>query len=365
MELCEAFLRKTNGSFLFIATTPIPNFRVQYGYKDMNNLYNFVLKSYESEENYMKAKEYILNAEIVIVGAAPKNILKERLKQKKITFKYTERIYKLKPKWYIIPASFFKYYCEYKRHKKMFLLSASAYAASDYAKSRTFVGKAYKWGYFPYSKKYENIELLQNQKQKNSLLWVGRLINWKHPEYAIAIAKKLKSDGYNFSLDIIGIGPMLEGLKKSIIKEELDDCVHLLGSVSSDDVRYYMEKSEVFMFTSDRQEGWGAVLNEAMNSACAVVANNSIGSVPYLLQHKNNGLICYNDENLSELYINVKFLLDNPREIKRMGKNAYNTIREEWNAEVAAERFLNLANELDKTGKSSAYLSGPCSKAND
>ena len=34
-----------------------------------------------------------------------------------------------------------------------------------------------------------------------------------------------------------------------------------------------MEKADIFLFTSDRREGWGAVANEAMNSACALVVS--------------------------------------------------------------------------------------------
>ena len=49
-----------------------------------------------------------------------------------------------------------------------------------------------------------------------------------------------------------------------------------------------MEKSEIFLFTSDKGEGWGAVLNESMNSACAVVASHAIGSVPFLLKDGEN-----------------------------------------------------------------------------
>ena len=39
------------------------------------------------------------------------------------------------------------------------------------------------------------------------------------------------------------------------------------------------------------QDGWGAVANEAMNSACALVAGHMIGAVPYLIRQGENGLI--------------------------------------------------------------------------
>jgi hypothetical protein len=33
-----------------------------------------------------------------------------------------------------------------------------------------------------------------------------------------------------------------------------------------EEVRVHMEQSNIYLFTSDFGEGWGAVLNEAMNS---------------------------------------------------------------------------------------------------
>ena len=100
-----------------------------------------------------------------------------------------------------------------------------------------------------------------------------------------------------------------------------------------------MEESEIFLFTSDRNEGWGAVLNESMNSACAVVANCAIGSVPFLLNNGDNGYI-YKDGDVDDLYNKVKSLLDNADERKCIAKNAYATMVDEWNAENAAQSAL-------------------------
>lgn len=40
----------------------------------------------------------------------------------------------------------------------------------------------------------------------------------------------------------------------------LNDYVTFTGPVQSDKVRGFMERAGIFLFTSDRQEGWGAVL---------------------------------------------------------------------------------------------------------
>lgn len=117
------------------------------------------------------------------------------------------------------------------------------------------------------------------------------------------------------------------------------------------------------MFTSDFGEGWGAVLNEAMNSGCAVIASHAAGATPYLVKNGENGLI-YEFGNDEKLYEKLKYLLLNPKEQKRLGAAAYKTISEEWNAEIAAERFLNLTKSI-LNGEKNPYIykNGPCSKA--
>ena len=60
--------------------------------------------------------------------------------------------------------------------------------------------------------------------------------------------------------------------------------------MSPEKVRSVMEKSHIFVFTSSHLEGWGAVVNEAMNSGCAVVANVQAGAVPYLIEQGVNGI---------------------------------------------------------------------------
>ena len=349
--------------YYFIATTPIPQNRLKLGYEDMNHSYKFVVCSYENEENRKKALELCFDADVVIFGSAPEIYLKERLKKGKLTFRYSERIYKKKKPLYLMPLVALKRFWQCGRHKNMYLLCASAYTSYDFSKTGTFLNKAYKWGYFPEVKKYDNIDALINGKKKNTLLWAGRLIDWKHPENAVEVARRLKQEGYSFTLNIIGTGDMENELKSLILNYGLENCVHMLGSMPPEKVREHMENSEIYLFTSDRQEGWGAVLNESMNSGCAVVASHAIGSVPFLLKDGENGLI-YCDGDIDNLYIKVKYLLDNPNKRAEIGRSAYETLCNEWNAENAAKKFIKLANSLlggDK--KADLFKDGVCSKS--
>lgn len=359
---CEAMVRLLGDNFKFVATEKIPQERLDMGYKDLSKSVDYAVNSYESEENYKKALKLGLDSDVVIIGSAPDEFIKERLKQNKLTFRYYERFFK-EGRWRILDPRVLKahYQQDFKyRKKNLYMLCASAYTAPDCWFIFSYPNKTYKWGYFPPVKKYDDIEEILKLKRPASILWTARFIKLKHPEAPLYVAKRLKDEGYNFTLNIIGSGELEQKIKGNIAKNGLDDCVKLLGTMSPEKVREYMERSEIFLFTSDKNEGWGAVINESMNSACAVVASRAIGSVPYLIKNGENGLI-YKDGNLKDLYNKVKFLLDNREQRENLGVNAYKTLKDTWNADVAAERLIKLI-ETIKEGKDTPFKDGPCSK---
>ena len=130
--------------------------------------------------------------------------------------------------------------------------------------------------------------------------------------------------------------------------------------MSPEQVRVNMEKADIFLFTSDFNEGWGAVLNESMNSGCAVVSSHAAGATPFLVSDEKNGFI-YESRNITDLYEKIKYLLENSEETKKIGKEAYKTITELWSPKVAANRFLELSNSILNTGNCLLFSNGPCS----
>ena len=361
LPLCMNMQRLTDNNFVFVATETFNPRLVSRGYENLNNKYPFILASYESSENNKTAYKIANDSDVLIIGSAPNKYALKRIKNNKIVFRYEERPIKDKNPIIKRPIRFIKWSIKYPTNKPVYCLCASAYTYQDYASFGVLKNKCYKWGYFPEVKKYESINTLIDSKNKNSILWTGRFLDWKHPEAAIAVSERLKKTGYNFTLNLIGQGELYEPLKKLIEEKNLTDYVNLLGAMPPEEVRRHMEESEIFLFTSDRNEGWGAVLNESMNSGCAVVASNAIGSVPYLIENGKNGLV-YQDGNIDELYEKTKYLLDHPLERKALGAKAYETMVSTWNADVAAERLLVLAEKL-MNGEETPYTEGPCSKA--
>jgi glycosyltransferase involved in cell wall biosynthesis len=353
---------KTKGNFRFVATQPISEERLSMGFEDQSDRFPFVVKAYENEGKHLTALQLGYESDVVILGDAPDEYIEKRLQEDKLTFRYNERFFK-EGYWHLLDPRVLR--CRYQhdiqyRKKNLHMLCASAYTAPDCRLIHSYPNKTYKWGYFPEVKKYDAIEEIIRLKHPASILWVGRLIGLKHPDASILVAEKLKQDGYQFHLHIIGQGDCESRLRELIGQKGLNDCVHLHGFMPPEKVREWMEQSDIYLFTSDRNEGWGAVLNESMNSACAVVACQEIGSVPYLIENGVNGFT-YNRHKKDDLYNRVKWLLDHEEQKRSMQRKAYETMLGTWNADAAAERLLHLIACL-REGRETEYTSGPCSR---
>lgn len=356
----DAMHARFGDGYFFLETCPMTQERKDLGWKQ-ETLPAYVVSSEQLQSDFANFETQIFQADVVIFGSAPYKLIRRRIHAGKLTFRYSEHPLKNGPELHRYPDRFLRWHWLYPQNKQLYLLCASAYAAEDYRKFHLFKDRAYKWGYFPETLQYRDINALIHKKAHHSLIWAARYLDWKHPETALEIARRLKRDGYAFELVMIGNGQLLEQTTHTIRQEGLDDVVRIPGALSPEEVRKYMEQAQIHIFTSDHREGWGAVLNESMNSACVPVVNRDIGAAPFLIKDGENG---YLYSGIDGLYQKVRYLLDHPRQREVMGKNAYTTITEEWNAESAAQRLVTLSEHL-LTGSniSELYLEGPCSRA--
>jgi glycosyltransferase involved in cell wall biosynthesis len=333
------------------------------GYEDMNLKHDFVIRAYESESQKLQSLVLAKESDAIIMGSAPDYYMDERMKENKLAFRYAERFLKKGTYRRFVPTTYkkiFNNYIKYK-NKNFHVLCASAYTAYDLALCG-MKRNLHKWGYFPEIKKHNLYELMKKKAHDIvKILWVGRLIDWKRTKDAIEMARRLRNEGYSFSLDIIGSGYLEQSLKDLVRKHNLSGYVSFMGSIPPDQVRSHMEEANILLFTSNFNEGWGAVLNEAMNSGCAVVASHAVGSVPYLLEHGKNGFIYRYGDN-DDFYKKVKYLLENPKCQVTFGIKSYYTLKNTWNADVAAESFLQLTEGI-LHHRDVKFEDGPCSKA--
>lgn len=363
VPICDEWEKMSNVEITFIESVNIDKSTLPVGWRTICSK-RYLVNFSEYSINKDKYQNLILDADIVILGSAPFIFIKNRLEKGLLTFIYAERIYRNKKQLLKLPFHYFKFGKLYNKYKNLYLLSASAFSAYDYNRINCFINKAYKWGYFTTvddSLKIQNLKLKKSNSEKISLMWCARFLKLKHPELPVKLAQILKCKGYNFVLDMYGTGIEYENIKKLINNLGLNDVVNLVGELPNDEILQAMRAHDIFLFTSDENEGWGAVTNEAMANGCTIVASSKIGSVPYLIKHKYNGCI-FESENLVSLYEQVVWSINNPNKREEFAINAYRTLCDTWSPKNAANSILILAEALGQK-KDTPILVGPCSKA--
>lgn len=362
LPLCNAFLEMEQIEFKFIAVEPVSQARLEFGYSDIDSKYDFVIRAYLNESEKAKAVYEMKKAEILISGENLRKYLSSEDMKDKLIFLYSERIFKKKE----LNIEFIKNILRavknhtLNRDRNIYILCAGAYVPIEFKKLRAYKGRMLAWGYFPevYRRESEEIQRLK-RSEYTRILWVGRLIQYKQPQQALEIAKELQKKGYSFTLDMVGSGELENTIKEQVHIEKLEGKVNILGARPANAIREFMDKANIFLFTSNAEEGWGAVLNEAMSSRCAVVANRCIGSVPFLLQHGKNGLIY--DGTIGDLIAKTESLMKDKEKQIKLGEQAYETMVTQWNAKTAAKNLVSLSKRLLAGEGYDEKLEGPCS----
>lgn len=339
IPFCNAMHKLLGGAFVFCQTEPMEEERIRMGWQEQEKLPYLVLYQEDPE----KYQQWIDDCAVVFFGGTDEECyIQHRLQQKKPLVRYSERIYK-EAQWKAIsPRGLRRKYLDHTRYRRdnIYMLCSGAYVASDFSIVRAYPKKLLRWGYFPETREYDVDKLMQD-KHPGHILWAARFIDWKHPELPVETAAYLRQQGLEFHMDIIG-GGEYEELVRGLVKDHgLEEYVTLRGFQKPGKVREYMEKADIYLMTSDRKEGWGAVVNEAMNSGCAVVGNHMAGAVPFMIQDGVNGRI-YKDGDRQQLFRLTAQLVRDREYCSRLGRAAYETVTRMWNAENAAKQLVGL-----------------------
>lgn len=367
IPLADEFYGMLGDGYKYVATDVLPGWLIKGGYDpSINRLY--VVRAYESEDAKRMALQLANDADVVIIGSAPEDYVRERIKAGKLTFRYNERWFKNRP-WYLSgPRAWYYFWHDHIRYrnKPLYMLAASAYTCRDVNTIGAYKNKCFKWGYFT---KVEDFPFGSSANFDASsegtgahLMWCARFLRWKHPELPVKLAKRLKNRNYKFIIDMYGSGEELEHTKELAEKLDVMDVVRFQGNLPNDEILKQMRHHQIFLFTSDRNEGWGAVLNESMSNGCAVVASDMIGSVPFLIEDGVNGLI-FKSESLDSLETKVVSLLDSVDYRRTIAMNAIKTMRDVWSPSNAAKQFFALTEALLTNNNIMIPKIGPCSRA--
>ena len=162
------------------------------------------------------------------------------------------------------------------------------------------------WGYFvaPSDISRSN-QTISNLKSNNSpdlpistakkslrVLWVGRFLVWKRVDTLIraVVHANSKLQTSNIKLDIYGLGPKEHELKKlaSTLQLQLSTSTIIFHTpVPIAEVRQLMHTHDLYVMPSNAEEGWGAVVSEALEEGMRVIGTYEAGSSATILPESN------------------------------------------------------------------------------
>lgn len=356
----DELYKLTGGSYAFIQTEPMEQERINMGWDKSAAERPYVKLYYEDRA---ACDELIMKSDCVIFGGCEdESIIMPRLEAGLLTVRYSESIYKSGRWKFVSPRGLKRKYHDHIRFRKapVYMLCSGAHVAGDFRLIHAYSGKMLKYGYFPAFEAYNDVHELRTESDTLNILWAGRFVDFKHPERMILLCRLLQERGIKAHMTVVGNGALYDTCVRLAREYNVTDVTSFEGSKKPEEVREYMRKADVFISTSDKGEGWGAVINEAMNSGCVTIGTYEMGAAPYLIKNGENGFL-YHAKDMNALAGIIERVAGDRDRRLRMGVKAYETIQGLWNPQTAAKRLYEFIN--DEKHDMNRYTEGPLSRA--
>jgi glycosyltransferase involved in cell wall biosynthesis len=341
--LCDALSHVDGVNFAFVGSVDdVDEEKIKMGFLG-NVSFPYVTINKDKDQAYC----YLQEADLIIYGDGDPKLVQSLMKDDAVVFQYSEHFSKNINPLKLVLKKIHHYYLFHAFDKRGgYLLATSSYAKGDFSSSCLYRHKALYWGYFPLGNMNEDLSDKKISKDAPiKLLWAERLVGFKRVEYAVKAADILFRNKIPFELEIVGDGEKMAFLKSMLADKPYLGSVKISGRQDNAYVLNKMKEDDVFLFTSDKGEGWGAGLNEAMSSKCVVLASSLAGSTAFLVKDGINGYTFNDDEE----YEKKLLLIAKERGTDQLlADNAYMNIKETWNAQVAAKNLVMLYIDIKK-----------------
>ncbi|MFA4953074.1 MAG: glycosyltransferase family 4 protein [Candidatus Pacearchaeota archaeon] len=172
------------------------------------------------------------------------------------------------------------------------------------------------------------------EEDKLYLIGVGRLVKRKGFDFLIKSIAKINNDKIHAL--IIGEGPEKENLINLAKELNVSGRIHFLGFVSEEKKFQYLDNSDIYILSSVH-EGFGIVLQEAMQVGLSIIATDNGGQVDLVKNNQNGFLIKFGDENAMKK--SIEKLINDKKLRLKIKKNNQEKIKEFRLGNIAKEYF--------------------------
>ncbi|MEQ8910213.1 MAG: glycosyltransferase family 4 protein [Vicingaceae bacterium] len=169
------------------------------------------------------------------------------------------------------------------------------------------------------------------------LLYLGYLTPLKNLFPLLKVIDELRKVRTDFIFDVVGDGESRKELELEVQKKGLEDLIKFHGFKQRDEVPKYYAKADVFLFQTEA-DIWGLVLNEAMSAAIPTLVSKRAGAAVDLIIEGETGFVV-DFHNTEEVAKKINWILNHPKEAKRIGEKAAQFIEKEYSIGVVASRF--------------------------
>jgi glycosyltransferase involved in cell wall biosynthesis len=360
---CEEMVRLVGAdSFRLLLTQGFHEERRELGWSPNVPKHSWVIGPPVSRADWEELARIVDEADVAVLGSCPRWMWLRRAGTGKLTFYATERYFKMPLYWWrFLNPRFLLVLRRLKRianNPNSHYLAIGNRAASDMRTIGAFGGRTWRWAYFLGN---PNQSPLERPERPMRVLWLGRMLALKRIDTLLTAVFAIRDEPGFGHVDIIGTGPEFSRLEALSRRLGLASKVSFQGPIPAKQVASVMRASDVYVLASDRHEGWGAVVNEAMAEGMVVVANEEAGVSRVLIRHQETGFL-FGDGNVDAL-AQILRTLSRSRELRnKIGLAAATHIREHWHPRVGAERLLELSTGLLGLRAMPNYDDGPCSR---
>ena len=176
-------------------------------------------------------------------------------------------------------------------------------------------------------------------ERKFITLLATRLTYVKGVDIFIEIINSLYKKNKNLRFLIIGDGP----LKNIVLKAKNHIPIEYYESFQYDRIQEIYNASEILLITS-RTEGVPSIIYESFACETPVISSN-VGGISSIIKPKKNGYL-FNINNLNEVVKLILNLLEDKQNLRILGKNGRNLVREKYSWEAITEKIYNIYKEL-------------------
>jgi glycogen synthase len=183
----------------------------------------------------------------------------------------------------------------------------------------------------------------EHSYSKIDILFAGRLERRKGAELLVSSIKKIVNLDNRIRFTLAGeqssgdMGNYRDAIERNLDRNERMR-VFFLGPVKREDLEVLYCRSDILCFPSIFENMPYTVI-EAMAAGLPVIASNR-GGLTEIIKNNQNGLL-FNPDNIDEFVACVKNIVDNHSLIESISKNAYDTIKQEFDSEKISDSTID------------------------